>query len=98
MKKNRTGEASGSGNTDWARFGSLNDEEIRRGIDADPDIHPTDADFWKDAHVVKPNAKQAVTIHLDADLLEWLRKQKEYQSRINDVLRTDMEANLKKGN
>jgi uncharacterized protein (DUF4415 family) len=94
MKKNRTGEASASGKTDWERFRSLTDEEIRRGIDADPDIRPTDADFWKGAHVVMPRSKQTVTIRLDADLLEWFRKQKGYQTRINAVLRTYMEATL----
>jgi uncharacterized protein (DUF4415 family) len=37
--------------------------------------------------------KQTITIRLDADLLEW-RKQKGYQTRINAVLRTYMDANL----
>ena len=39
-----------------------------------------------------PKAKQTITIRLDADLLEWLRKQKGYQTRINAVLRTYMQA------
>jgi len=39
-----------------------------------------------------PTAKKTVTIRLDADLLEWLRSQKGYQTRINAVLRTYMEA------
>lgn len=80
--------------TDWKRLRSLSDDEIRRGIEADPDARPTDADFWKGARVVLPRAKQTVTIRLDADLLDWLRKQKGYQTRINAVLRTYMEANL----
>ena len=88
MKKNRIGEALGSGKTNWDRFRSLTDEEIRRGIDLDPDIRPTDADFWKGAQVVMPRGKQTITIRLDADLLEWFRKQKGYQTRINAVLRT----------
>jgi uncharacterized protein (DUF4415 family) len=40
-----------------------------------------------------PRPKQTVTIRLDADLLEWLRAQKGYQTRINAVLRGWMEAN-----
>jgi uncharacterized protein (DUF4415 family) len=40
-----------------------------------------------------PEAKKPITIRLDADLLDWLRKQKGYQTRINAVLRTYMEAN-----
>ena len=39
-----------------------------------------------------PQRKQTVTIRLDADLLEWLRQQKGYQTRINAVLRTYMDA------
>jgi len=39
-----------------------------------------------------PTAKKTITIRLDADLLEWLRSQKGYQTRINAVLRTYMEA------
>jgi uncharacterized protein (DUF4415 family) len=39
-----------------------------------------------------PRAKQTVTIRLDSDLLGWLRRQKGYQTRINAVLRTYMEA------
>jgi uncharacterized protein (DUF4415 family) len=63
-------------------------------IKADPDVQPTNAGFWKNARVVLPQAKQIITIRLDADLLEWLRKQKGYQTRINAVLRTYMQANL----
>ncbi len=51
---------------------------------------PTPA-FGK-AKVVLPPPKQTVTIRLDADLLEWLRRQKGYQTRINAVLRTYMDA------
>jgi uncharacterized protein (DUF4415 family) len=39
-----------------------------------------------------PQPKQTVTLSLDADLLTWLRQQKGYQTRINAVLRTYMEA------
>jgi uncharacterized protein (DUF4415 family) len=58
---------------------------------------PTEAEIWKKARVVIPAAKQTITIRLDADLLEWLRKQKGYQTRINAVLRTFMDANLTSG-
>ena len=80
--------------SDWKRLRSLNDRQIRRAIERDPDARPTDAEFWKKVRVVLPAAKQTITIRLDADLLEWLRKQKGYQTRINAVLRTYMEANL----
>jgi hypothetical protein len=38
-------------------------------IQADPEAHPTNADFWRQAKVVMPRAKQTVTIRLDADRL-----------------------------
>jgi hypothetical protein len=28
--------------------------EIRKGIESDPDVRPTDEEFWKDAKVVLP--------------------------------------------
>lgn len=77
---------------DWKRLRSLSDREIRNAIGKDREARPTDASFWKKAKVVLPQPKQTVTMRLDADLLAWLRRQKGYQTRINAVLRTYMEA------
>ena len=93
MKEKRTGKRSVKQRTDWSRVGSLEDEQIRRSIKADPDARATDPEFWMGARVVMPKAKQTTTIRLDADILEWLRQQKGYQTRINAVLRAYMEAN-----
>jgi uncharacterized protein (DUF4415 family) len=78
--------------TDWKRVRSLSDREIRKGIERDPEARPTDASFWNTAQVVLPQPKQTITIRLDADLLKWLRRQKGYQTRVNAVLRTYMDA------
>jgi len=94
MKKKPTGKTLVKEATDWKRLRTLSDRQIRRAIESDPDARPTDAEFWKKAKVVIPTAKQTITIRLDADLLEWLRKQKGYQTRINAVLRTFMDASL----
>lgn len=67
--------------------------QIRRGIESDPDVRSTSPAFWANAKIVLPKPKQAITIRLDADLLEWFRNQKGYQTRINAVLRTYMDAN-----
>jgi hypothetical protein len=40
--------------TDWDRLRTLSDAEIRKGIEADPDVHSTDEKFWKNAKVVLP--------------------------------------------
>ena len=62
--------------SDWKGLRSLSDRQIRRAIESDPEARPTDAKFWAKAHVVIPKTKQTITIRLDADLLERLRKQK----------------------
>ncbi len=93
MKEQHSGKASAKGGaTDWNRLRSLSDKDIRGAIEADPEARPTDVNFWKKAKVTLPRPKQTVTIRLDADLLNWLRRQKGYQTRINAVLRTYMEA------
>jgi uncharacterized protein (DUF4415 family) len=93
MNERRTGKPLDEERTDWNRLRSRSDRQVRRAIESDPDAHPTDAEFWKTANVVIPAAKRTITIRLDADLLEWLRKQRGYQTRINAVLRTYMKAN-----
>src|ERR1017187_4020753 len=97
MKEKPTGGSSDKTGTDWKRVRSLTDRQIRRAIASDPQARPTDTEFWKQARVVLPKPKQTITIRLDRDLLEWLRKQKGYQTRINAVLRTYMDPNLASG-
>ena len=72
--------------TDWRRLRSMTDEEVHAAIIDDPDAKPTDKAFWKEARVVMPRRKETVTMRLDADLLEWFRSERGYQTRINDVL------------
>ncbi len=93
MNEKHTGKVSANRlATDWERLRSKSDEQIRHGIERDSGTHATDPNFWKNAKVVLPLPKQTVTIRLDADLLQWLRKEKGYQTRINAVLRAYMEA------
>ena len=70
----------------------MRDAQIRRGIASEPDVRPTDEEFWKDAKVVWPKRKAVVTMRLDADLLAWFRQQRGYQTRINAILRAYMKA------
>jgi uncharacterized protein (DUF4415 family) len=70
----------------------MTDAEVHAGVVADPDIRPTDENFWKDARVVMPKRKETVTMRLDADLLEWFRRERGYQTRINAILRAYMNA------
>ncbi len=56
-----------------------------------PDLGP---DFWRDAHVVYPEApKKQLTVRLDADMVAWFKAQgKGYQTRMNAVLRSYFKA------
>jgi uncharacterized protein (DUF4415 family) len=78
--------------TDWRRLRSMSDEEVHAAIIDDPDAKPTDEAFWQHAHVVMPRRKETVTMRLDADLLEWFRRERGYQTRINAILRAYMNA------
>jgi uncharacterized protein (DUF4415 family) len=89
--------ASG-GKTDWRRVSAMTEAEITRAARPDPDAQPTDAEFWKDARIVMPEGKQPVTLRLDKDVLSWFKAQgSRYQSRINAVLRSYMQAHRKAG-
>ncbi len=82
--------------TDWNRVRAMTDAELHAAIVGDPDIRPTDDGFWKDARVVMPRPKETITMRLDADVLEWFRKERGYQTRINAILRAYMSANAEK--
>jgi uncharacterized protein (DUF4415 family) len=94
MKEKRTGTTSAKESSNWKRLQARTDSQIRRAITTDPDAQPTDVNFWKGARVVMPKAKETITIRLDTDLLEWFRKQKGYQTRMNAVLRSYMQGHL----
>ena len=79
--------------TDWARVDALTEEEIEEAARADPDNQPLDDAFWKDAEIVFPEGKERVTMRLDKEVLVWFRKEgKGYQTRMNAVLRSYMNA------
>jgi uncharacterized protein (DUF4415 family) len=95
LKANRSTRPKLKGNgTDWNRLRRKSAASIRKGIQADPDANPTDAQFWKAAKVVMPTPKEIVTMRLDADLLRWFRRNRGYQTRINAILRAYMQANV----
>jgi uncharacterized protein (DUF4415 family) len=97
MSVKRTGRTSSKTQTNWKRVRSLKDSQVHTAIGTDADVQATTPEFWANAKVVLPQPKQPVTIRLDADLLAWLRSQKGYQTRINAVLRTFMQASRRAG-
>jgi uncharacterized protein (DUF4415 family) len=75
------------GKTDWKRLDAMKDEDIDFS-----DIPELDDEFFENAELRLPE-KKSVTIRLDADVLEWFKKQgKGYQTRINKLLRAYMET------
>jgi len=54
MKEKRAGGTLSKERTNRERLRSRSDRQIRRGIEMDLDAVPTDAEFWKKAHVVIP--------------------------------------------
>ena len=73
--------------TDWHRVDAMNDE----GIDYS-DIPELDETFFQKADLRLPN-KKAVTMRLDADVVDWFKGQgRGYQTRINKLLRAYMET------
>ena len=88
----KTSKAKPGASTDWGKLRHRTDAQIRHGIASDPEVRPTDEEFWKDAKVIWPSRKTVVTMRLDADLLAWFRQQSGYQTRINAILRAYMKA------
>lgn len=87
-KRGRTGKAASADK--WAAFDALTDEDIARAVAEDPDAAPIlGEEFWKNAKLVMPTPKQAISIRLDTDVLDFFKGQGPgYQSRINAVLRS----------
>ena len=78
------------GKTDWKRLDAMKDEDIDLN-----DIPELDDEFFENAELRLPE-KKSVTIRLDADVLEWFKKQgKGYQTRINKLLRAYMDTHAK---
>jgi len=71
-----------------ARIDRMKDAEIDYS-----DIPALDKAFLKKATVAWPPVKKQLTIRLDADVLDWLKRHgRGYQTRINRILRVVMES------
>jgi uncharacterized protein (DUF4415 family) len=71
-------------------------ERLRKMRDEDidySDIPKLDENFFKNAKVILPIPKEAISIRIDRDLLKWLKSQgRGYQTRINAILRLYAES------
>ncbi|MEQ9172137.1 MAG: BrnA antitoxin family protein [Rhodospirillales bacterium] len=68
----------------------MDDADIAEAVRQDPDAAPiADEAFWSRAKIVMPMPKQAISIRLDTDVLDFFKDAGPgYQSRINAVLRS----------
>jgi len=77
--------------TDWNILKKMSDKEVDFS-----DIPELDKSFFENAEIRMPQRKKAVSIRLDADVIDWFRKSgKGYQTKINAVLRSYAEAHQK---
>ena len=88
--------AAGESRSDWAKAKAITDEEIDAMIRDDPDWAGFEEIDWSKAVVVYPQPKQAMSIRLDQDVLDFFKATgKGYQTRINAVLRHYMQETSK---
>ncbi len=60
------------------------------------DIPELDASLWEKVKPGKPLTKQAISLRVDRDVLDWFKSQgKGYQSLMNAVLRSYVEHHVK---
>ena len=81
-----TSRPPAKGKSDFQRLRQMRDEEIDYS-----DIPRLDDSFWKAATLRMPEPKDRLTIRLDHDIVQWLKKHgRGYQTRINAILRSYM--------
>jgi len=69
---------------------ALGEDRTRADAPEAPDPAPG---FWENARMVLPRAKQAVSLRVDADVLDWFKDTGPgYLTRMNSVLRSYVEA------
>jgi uncharacterized protein (DUF4415 family) len=83
-----TSSARGKGKSDFKLLRGMRDTDID-----DSEIPRLGKSFWKKAKLVMPEPKARLTIRVDRDVVQWLKKAgRGYQTRINAILRSYMDA------
>jgi uncharacterized protein (DUF4415 family) len=74
--------------TNWRKLAALPDDRVDTS-----EVPELDEEFFREATLRLPKAKQLVSIRVDSDVLDWFRQQgKGYQTRINAILRAYVRA------
>jgi uncharacterized protein (DUF4415 family) len=75
----------------------MTDAEVAAPALADPDARPATPEFWREARISYPVPKDAITIRVDRDVLDWFKAEgRGYQTRMNAVLRAFVEERRKR--
>lgn len=83
----------GESRTDVSRIEAMSDPEVEASVAGDPDWSSVPHDWHERAEAVMPRTKIAVSIRLDADLVEQFRSTgRGWQTRVNAVLRAYAES------
>jgi len=91
MKRQSKAKSPSRGRADLDRIRRMSDAEVRDS--SPPELAGLPGDFWDSAELVEPVRKQAVSLRIDEDVLDWFRQRgPRYQSRMNAVLRSYMNA------
>ncbi len=79
--------------SDYARLDAMTSEDIEAQV-SDEELREFD---WSQVQVGIPRPKQQLTLRIDQDVVDWFRIQGEgYQTRMNAVLRSFVEAQRRK--
>ncbi len=91
MSENSTGKMRDR--TNLKRLDSLTDEEIEQAARSDADTLLLEGCDMASLEVVMPERKQSISLRVDSDVLAYFKSfGKGYQTRMNAVLRTYMQA------
>lgn len=79
--------------TDWERFDALTDAEI--DVSEIPEL---DDEWFKNADLIYPKERKAVSLQVDLDVLGWFKSKssKGYQKLMNAVLKAYVHAQKSK--
>lgn len=87
-------ERPSRGRADLPRLRRETEQEI--GATTPAELADLPEGFWDDAEVVVPEPKEPISIRVDRDVLTWFRRTGPgYQTRMNAVLRSYMEAMMR---
>ena len=88
-EKRRLGESL----SDWDRVRNMTEEELEASIDVEEEGEID----WATVQIGIPAPKQQITVRFDTDIIEWFKgKGPGYQTRMNQVLRSYVEAQREK--